>query len=85
MVKVFNCGAIKVQYKIGRDIIDLWLAVTKNEGGGYCYLLTDSSSDAVDEIIPQYALDHLLHIEITSKQDTSLLHFNSPERCYASF
>ncbi len=34
---------------------------------------------------PQYALDHLLHIEITSKQDTSLLHFNSPERCYASF
>ncbi len=34
---------------------------------------------------PQYALENLLHIEITSKQDTSLLHFNSPERCYASF
>lgn len=33
----------------------------------------------------QYALDILLHIEITSKQDTLLHHFNSPERCYASF
>ncbi len=29
---------------------------------------------------PQYALDHLLHIEITSKQDTSLLHFNSCDK-----
>jgi len=34
---------------------------------------------------PQYALENLLHIEITSNQDTSLFHFNSPERCYASF
>ncbi|MGQ1788251.1 hypothetical protein [Saccharicrinis sp. GN24d3] len=33
----------------------------------------------------QYALEILLHIEITLKQDTSLHHFSSPERCYASF
>ncbi len=33
----------------------------------------------------QYALESLLHIELTSKQDTPLLHLNSPERCYASF
>jgi hypothetical protein len=27
---------------------------------------------------PQYALENLLHIETTSKQETPLLHFNSP-------
>ncbi len=34
-----------------------------------------------DILNPQYALEILLHIEITLKQDTSLHHFNSPERC----
>ncbi|MGQ1784457.1 hypothetical protein [Saccharicrinis sp. GN24d3] len=29
-------------------------------------------------INPQYALENLLHIEIVSKQDTPLPHFNSP-------
>ncbi len=33
----------------------------------------------------QYALEILLHIEIPLKQDTSLHHLSSPERCYASF
>ncbi|TLX72606.1 hypothetical protein E9993_17370 [Labilibacter sediminis] len=36
-------------------------------------------------INPKYSLENLLHIEITSKQDTLLLHCHSPERCYASF
>ncbi len=30
---------------------------------------------------PQYALEILLHIEIILKQDISLHHFTSPERC----
>jgi hypothetical protein len=32
----FQCGAVKVQYKAGKELVDLWLVVTKREGGGYC-------------------------------------------------
>ncbi|MBK3515900.1 hypothetical protein [Carboxylicivirga marina] len=34
---------------------------------------------------PQYVLENLLHIEIASKQVTSLFHLNSSEPCYVSF
>jgi len=34
---------------------------------------------------PQYELENLLHLEITSKQLTLSLHLNSPDWCYASF
>ncbi len=53
VIRTFKCGAVKVQYKIGRDLFDLWLVVTKKDGGGYCYLLTNSSLDDVDELIEE--------------------------------
>jgi hypothetical protein len=49
----FQCGAVKVQYKSGKELIDLWLVVTKREGGGYCWLLTKTPQDAIIKVIEE--------------------------------
>lgn len=51
--KQYSCGAVKVQYQIGRKLYDLWLVVTKNRGGGYCYLLTRIGKESIIEIIKE--------------------------------
>lgn len=49
----FKCGAVKVQYKAGKELVDLWLVVTKREGGGYCWLLTKTPQDAIVKVIEE--------------------------------
>ncbi len=53
VVRTFQCGAVKVQYKIGREVFNLWLVVTKKDGGGYCYLLTNTPQDDIEEVIKE--------------------------------
>jgi hypothetical protein len=50
---VYECGAIKVQYKIKGKIHDLWLVVTKRTNGGYCWLLTRSPKESIVEVIKE--------------------------------
>ncbi len=47
------CGAVKVKYQIGKQVYDLWLVVTKNKGGGFCYLLTRTQPDSIVGIIKE--------------------------------
>jgi hypothetical protein len=49
----YKCGAIKVKYKIGEKLYDLWLVVTKRENGGYCWLLTRSPKENITEVIQE--------------------------------
>lgn len=49
----YECGAIKVKYKIKNKVYDLWLVVTKRKNGGYCWLLTRSPKTNVIEIIEE--------------------------------
>lgn len=51
--KYYSCGAVKVQYQIGKQIFDLWLVATQNKGGGYCYLLTRTPQENIVEIIKE--------------------------------
>lgn len=51
--KHYQCGGIKVQYKVGQYLFDLWLVVTKNKGGGYCWLLTRTPQSSIIEIIQE--------------------------------
>ena len=50
---VYECGAIKVQYKIKGKLHDLWLVVTKRINGGYCWLLTRSPKESIVEVIKE--------------------------------
>ena len=50
---VYECGAIKVQYKIKGKVHDLWLVVTKRINGGYCWLLTRSPKESIVEVIKE--------------------------------
>ena len=50
---VYECGAIKVQYKIKDKVHDLWLVVTKRINGGYCWLLTRSPKESIVEVIKE--------------------------------
>lgn len=49
----YECGAIKVKYKIKNKEYDLWLVVTKRANGGYCWLLTRSPKENIVEIIKE--------------------------------
>jgi len=49
----FSCGAIKVQYKTGNHLYDLWLVVTRRHGGGYCWLLTRTKLNTITDIISE--------------------------------
>lgn len=51
--KQYSCGAVKVQYKAGSKVFDLWLVVTQNKGGGYSYLLTKTPQEDIVEIIKE--------------------------------
>ena len=51
--KQYTCGAVKVKYQIGHQTYDLWLVVTQNKGGGYCYLLTWTEPGSIVEIIKE--------------------------------
>lgn len=50
---IYECGAIKVQYKIKGKVHDLWLVVTKRINGGYCWLLTRSPKESIVEVIKE--------------------------------
>jgi len=49
----YECGAIKVKYKIKNKVYDLWLVVTKRANGGYCWLLTRSPKENIIDIIKE--------------------------------
>ncbi len=49
----YTCGAVKVKYKVGKQLVDLWLVVTKRENGGYCWLLTRSPKESITEVIQE--------------------------------
>jgi hypothetical protein len=51
--KQYSCGAVKVKYQINGQLHDLWLVVTKNQGGGYCFLLTRTSQESIIEIVKE--------------------------------
>jgi hypothetical protein len=50
---VYECGAIKVQYKIKGKVHVLWLVLTKRINGGYCWLLTRSPKESIVEVIKE--------------------------------
>ena len=50
-VLTYECGAMKVKYKIKDKEYDLWLVVTKRANGGYCWLLTNSPKESITEVI----------------------------------
>src|SRR5665647_1778755 len=50
---VYQCGAVKVKYKIKNKVYDLWLVVTKRKNGGYCWLLTRSPKEGIIDIIKE--------------------------------
>ncbi len=49
----FNCGAVKVKNKEGKQEHELWLVVTKRENGGYCWLLTRSPKENIINVIEE--------------------------------
>ena len=49
----YDCGAVKVQYRIDNKLYDLWLVVTKKKGGGYCWILTRTSQGNVIDVIKE--------------------------------
>ena len=49
----YQCGAVKVKYKIDGKEYDLWLVVTKRENGGYCWLLTRSPKENIVDVIKE--------------------------------
>ncbi|NOR75761.1 MAG: transposase [Draconibacterium sp.] len=49
----YECGAIKVKYKIKNKEHDLWLVVTKRKNGGYCWLLTRSPKENIVDVIKE--------------------------------
>ncbi len=51
--KYYSCGGTKVKYKIGKQIFDLWLVITKNKNGGYCYLLTRTPQENIVVLIKE--------------------------------
>lgn len=51
--KQYSCSAVKVQYLINGQQNDLWLVVTQNKGGGYCYLLTRTGKENITSIIKE--------------------------------
>ena len=50
---VYQCGAVKVKYKIKNKVYDLWLVVTKRKNGGYCWLLTRSPKENIIDVIKE--------------------------------
>ena len=50
---VYECGAVKVKYKIKNKVYDLWLVVTKRKNGGYCWLLTRSPKENIVDVIKE--------------------------------
>jgi hypothetical protein len=51
--KHYSCGAVKVRHQISGQLYDLWLVVTKNKNGGYCYLLTRTAQENIVEIVKE--------------------------------
>lgn len=49
----YTCGAVKVKYKVGKQLVDLWFVVTKRDNGGYCWLLTRSPKESITEVIQE--------------------------------
>jgi hypothetical protein len=49
----YECGAIRVKYKVKRQLHDLWLVVTKRKDGGYCWLLTRSPKKSIIDVISE--------------------------------
>ena len=49
----FQCGAVKVKYKIKDKEHELWLVVTKRKNGGYCWLLTRSPKEIIIDVIKE--------------------------------
>jgi hypothetical protein len=47
---IYECGAIKVKYKIKNKEHDLWLVVTKRKNGGYSWLLTRSPKENIVDV-----------------------------------
>ena len=51
--KQYSCGAVKVGYQINGQRHNLWLVVTQNKGGGYCYLLCRTGEENITRIIKE--------------------------------
>lgn len=49
----YQCGAVKVKYKIDGKVYDLWFVVTKRKNGGYCWLLTRSPKENIVDVIKE--------------------------------
>jgi len=49
----YDCGAVKVKYKVKGHTYDLWLVVTKRKNGGYCWLLTRSPKTVIVNVISE--------------------------------
>ncbi|MCT4644728.1 MAG: transposase [Carboxylicivirga sp.] len=49
----YDCGAVKVRYKVKNRSYDLWLVVTKRKNGGYCWLLTRSPKKVIVNVISE--------------------------------
>ncbi|QZE14974.1 transposase [Halosquirtibacter laminarini] len=47
----FECGAVKVKYRIKQREFELWLVATKRKSGGKCWLLTNSPKHTITEVI----------------------------------
>ncbi|QZT37106.1 hypothetical protein K5X82_18010 [Halosquirtibacter xylanolyticus] len=43
----FQCGAVKVKYRIKQKEYKLWLVTTKRKSGWKCWLLTNSPKDSI--------------------------------------
>ena len=51
--RIYDGGAIKIQYKIRGKCYDLWLVITKKHGGGYCWILTRTSQENIVDVIKE--------------------------------
>lgn len=51
--RFYDGGAVKVQYKIGAKLYDLWLVITKKQGGGYCWILTRTTQAGIVDVIKE--------------------------------
>ncbi|QZT37086.1 transposase [Halosquirtibacter xylanolyticus] len=49
----FQCGALKVKYRIKQKEYELRLVTTKRKSGGKCWLLTNSPKGSITEIIKE--------------------------------
>lgn len=51
--KTYACGAVEVEYKTKGKVHSLWLVVSKNEKGGYCYMLTRSPKTELKDVVEE--------------------------------